>query len=86
MLPKHVPPIPQNLLEYVNKKFVEHWMSKVWKYCSLKEKTNYTFSLKHCRSNETELYVKMIFFFFKKKKKKTNKQTKSKEREMTKFL
>jgi ribulose bisphosphate carboxylase small subunit len=86
MLPKHVPPIPQNLLEYVNKKFVEHWMSKVWKYCSLKEKTNYTFSLKHCRSNETELYVKMIFFFLKKKKIKTNKQTKSKEREMTKFL
>jgi hypothetical protein len=26
------------LLEYVNNKFVRHWMSKVWKYCSLREK------------------------------------------------
>jgi hypothetical protein len=29
MLPKHAPSIPQILLEYVNKKFVRHWMSKV---------------------------------------------------------
>jgi hypothetical protein len=33
MLPKHALSIPQNLLEYVNKKFVWHCMSKVWKYC-----------------------------------------------------
>jgi hypothetical protein len=38
MLPKHALSIPQNLLEYVNKKFVPHWMSKVWKYYSLRGK------------------------------------------------
>jgi hypothetical protein len=38
MLPKYALSIPQNLLEYVNKKFIRHWMSKVWKYCSLREK------------------------------------------------
>jgi hypothetical protein len=38
MLSKHAPSIPQNLLEYVDKKFVHHWTSKVWKYCSLREK------------------------------------------------
>jgi hypothetical protein len=38
MLPKYAPSIPQNLLEYVNNKFVWHWMFKVWKYCSLRKK------------------------------------------------
>jgi hypothetical protein len=30
--------IPQNLLENMSTKFVWHWMSKVWKYCSLRER------------------------------------------------
>jgi len=38
MLPEHAPSIPQNLLEYENKKFARHWMSKVWKYYCLREK------------------------------------------------
>jgi hypothetical protein len=38
MLPKHAPSIPQNLLEYVNNKFLRHWISKVWKYCNLRGK------------------------------------------------
>jgi hypothetical protein len=38
MLPKHAPSIPQNLLKYVNNKFVRHLMFKVYKYCSLREK------------------------------------------------
>jgi hypothetical protein len=42
MLPKHVPSIPQNLLEYVNKKFVRYWMSKVWKYCNLRKEKKKT--------------------------------------------
>jgi len=37
MLHKHVLSILQNPLEYVNKKFVRHWLSIVWKYCSLRE-------------------------------------------------
>jgi hypothetical protein len=41
MLSKHTSSIPQNLLEYANKKFVRHWMSKaLWKYCSLRENKN----------------------------------------------
>jgi hypothetical protein len=34
--------IPQNLLENMNTKFVRHWMSKVWKYCNLREKKKET--------------------------------------------
>jgi hypothetical protein len=41
MLTKHTPSIPKNLLEYVNNKlFVRHWISKVWKYYSLRENKN----------------------------------------------
>jgi hypothetical protein len=36
MLPKHALSIPQNLLEYVNKKFVWHWMYKVCKFFYIK--------------------------------------------------
>jgi len=38
MLPKYAHSIPQNLLKYVNKKFVRHLMFKVWNICSLRKK------------------------------------------------
>jgi len=52
MQTKHTPSIPQNLLVDVNKKFERNWMSKVWKYCSLREKKN-TFNLKHYRPKQS---------------------------------
>jgi hypothetical protein len=76
MLPKYASSILQNLLEYVNKKFVWHWMSKAWKYWSLIEKKIYIYiyiySLKHCKTKQSCPWER--------------KKRKNEEREMTNFF
>jgi hypothetical protein len=77
MLPKHAPSIPQNMLEYVNTKFVRHWMSEVWKHCNLRKKKKTLFPKKIPQKNKR--------FNYKQKKKKKKKKKKQIERK-TKFL